>query len=109
MTRTAQAGGNGEAAVNLHRTTKGQRSTFFDNPEIDQLMTFIMELMTEVIVLQDKHDLLERFLDERGVLTREDLLDYVPNPEAEAQRTTERLALVKRVLRIHQPEGRQEG
>lgn len=100
------AAGNGEVA--LHRVTKGQRSIFFDNPDVDQLMTFIMELMTEVIVLRDKQDLMERFLDERGVLVREDLLDYAPAPEAEAERAADRLALIKRVLRLHQPQGRLE-
>lgn len=92
--------------VAFHKVTKGMRSYFLDDANADQLMTFMLELMTEVIVLKDKNDLLERFLSDNNIISREALMDYVPSPEAEAERTKERADLVKRVLRIHQPEGR---
>ncbi len=94
--------------VRLPRLTKGRRPYFFEDRNIDQLMTFFMELMTEVMVLRDRVDTVERHLDEKGVLTRADLRAYVPPPEVEAERTAERDAFVKQVLRIHVPGGRRD-
>ncbi len=96
------------AQVKMPRVTKGKRPYFFEDPSIDQVMTFFMELMTEVLVLRDRQDTVERILDEKGTLNREDLRAYIPDPEVEAERTKERDAFVKRVLRIHTPEGRQD-
>lgn len=96
------------AAVKLPRVTKGKRPSFFDDPAIDQMMTFFMELMTETMVLRDRLDTIERMLDEKGTLSRDDLKTYIPDGEVEAERTAERDAFVKRVLRLHVPEGRRD-
>lgn len=96
------------AAVKLPRVTKGKRPYFFEDPSIDQTMTFILELITEVQVLRDRQDTLERMLDEKGALSRADLRSFIPDGEVEAERTAERSAFVARVLRIHTPEGRQD-
>ena len=94
--------------VKLPRVTKGKRPYFFEDKSVDQVMTFILELMTEVMVLRDRQDTLERALDEKGTVSREDLRRYIPDPEVEAERNAERSAFIKRVLRIHSPEGRQD-
>ncbi len=96
------------SAVKLPRLTKGKRPYFFEDPSIDQTMTFILELLTEVLVLRDRQDTIERMLDEKGTLNRADLKSYIPDGDIEAERTAERAALVARVLRIHTPEGRQD-
>jgi hypothetical protein len=94
--------------VKLPRITKGKRPYFFEDPSIDQVMTFILELMTEVMVLRDRQDTMERMLEENGSLSREDVRNFIPDGDIEAERTAERSAFVKRVLRIHTPEGRQD-
>jgi hypothetical protein len=96
------------AEVKLPRLTKGKRPYFFEDQSVDQVMTFILELMTEVMVLRDRQDTLERMLDQKGTVNREDLRRYIPDGEIEAERNTERTAFINRVLRIHQPEGRQD-
>jgi hypothetical protein len=96
------------SAVKLPRVTKGKRPYFFDDPSIDQMMTFFLELMTEVQVLRDRQDTLERMLDEKRALNRADLNSYIPDGDVEAERNAERAAFVSRVLRIHTPEGRQD-
>jgi len=96
------------ASVKLPRVTKGKRPYFFEDPSIDQLMTFFMELMTEVQVLRDRQDTVERVLDEKGTLNRADLRAFIPTAEIEIERSQERDAFVKRVLRIHTSEGRQD-
>jgi hypothetical protein len=96
------------AEVKLPRVTKGKRPYFFEDRSIDQVMTFILELMAEVMVLRDRQDTLERALDEKGTISREDLRRYIPDADIEAERNAERSALINRVLRIHMPEGRQD-
>jgi hypothetical protein len=47
-------------------------------------------------------------LEEKGAINRNDLNNFIPDGDIEAERTAERTALVKRVLRIHVPGGREE-
>ena len=96
------------AAVKLPRLTKGKRPYFFEDKSVDQMMTFVLELMTEVMVLRDRQDTLERALDEKGTISREDLRAYIPDADVEVERNAERAAFINRVLRIHTPEGRQD-
>jgi hypothetical protein len=96
------------AEVKLPRVTKGKRPYFFEDKSVDQVMTFILELMTEVMVLRDRQDTLERALDENGTVSREDLRSYIPDADVEVERNAERQAFINRVLRIHTPEGRQD-
>lgn len=49
--------------VKLPRVSKGKRSRFFDDPAIDQMMTFMLELMAEVSSLHERQDTLERLLE----------------------------------------------
>lgn len=94
--------------VKLPRVTKGKRPYFFEDQSIDQVMTFFLELMTEVMVLRDRQDTLERMLDEKGAIDRAQVASYIPDGDVEAERTAERAAFVSRVLRIHTPGGREE-
>lgn len=96
------------ADVKLPRLTKGKRPYFFEDKSVDQVMTFFLELMTEVMVLRDRQDTLERMLDEKGVVSRDVLRRYIPDADIESERNAERSAFMNRVLRIHQPEGRQD-
>jgi hypothetical protein len=90
--------------IKLPRTTKGQRPSFFDDPSMDQMMTFILELTTELAVLRERQDTLERLLDERGTLTRADIEAFRPDDAGEAERAQWREAFLERVLRLHAAE-----
>jgi hypothetical protein len=95
--------------VVLPRLTKGKRPYFFEDHNIDQLMTFLLELMTEVSVVRDRLDTVERLLDRQTTITRSDIEDYRPDEKVEAERLAWRDAYVKRVLRMHVPQGREDG
>lgn len=97
---------NDPKPVTLPRAVKGKRPHFFADRSIDQVMTFVLELMTEVMVLRDRQDTIERMLDAKGTINREDIHSYIPDGDVEAERTAERTAFVHRVLRIHAPDGR---
>jgi hypothetical protein len=88
-------------AIKLPRRAKGKRPQFFDDPAIDQIMTFLLELATEVSVVYDRLDTVERLLDEKGTISRADIEAYRPNDAIEAERMARRDAYLKRVFRMH--------
>lgn len=91
-------------AVQLPRSTKGKRPQFFDDPSLDQMMTFLLELTTEVGVMRERLDTVERLLDDQGSVTRAAIEAYQPSPAVEAERNAWREAFLKRVYRMHPAE-----
>jgi len=89
-----------KADVRIPRKIKGRKSTFFDDPAIDQMMTFFTELMTEVSVLRDRVDTLEKILEDRTLLPPDALESYKHSAESEARRLKLRKSFVQRVLRV---------
>ena len=83
------------------RHAKGARPHFFDDPAIDQMLTFLVELTTEVSVLRDRVNTLERVLEANSVLDRNDIEAYQPDATAEQERMDQRRAFLKRVFRMH--------
>jgi hypothetical protein len=68
------------------------------------MMTFLLELTTEVGVLRERLDTVERLLDTKGSVTRAAIEAYQPDAAAEQERAAWRDAYLKRVLRMHAPE-----
>lgn len=89
-------------AIRLPRVSKGKRPQFFDDPAIDQMMTFIIELAAEVSVLFDRVDTVERLLDSKGTVSRADIENYRGDDKVEAERAQRRDGYLKRVFRMHQ-------
>ena len=90
--------------VKLPKHTKGKRPRFFDDPAIDQMMTFVIELTTEVAVLRERLDTVEYLLDSQGSVTRAAIEAFVPPPKTETERTAWRDSYLKRVFRMHTAE-----
>ena len=95
------ANSNTAPVVKLPRRAKGKRPQFFDDPAIDQMMTFILELATEVSVVYDRLDTVERLLDQKGTISRADIEAYRPNDTIESERMARRDGYLKRVFRMH--------
>jgi hypothetical protein len=89
--------------VKLPRISKGKRPQFFDDPAVDQMMTFFFELMTEVSVLRERLDTVERLLGDKGVVSRADIEAFRADAAVEAERTAWRDAYFRRVMRMHSP------
>ena len=49
-------------------------------------MTFFLELMMEVSVIRDRLDTVERLLDEKTAITRDDIESYRPDAAVEGER-----------------------
>ncbi len=89
--------------VRLPRSAKGKRPHFFADPAIDQVMTFVLELMAETTALRERADTVERLLEANGAVSRADIEAYRPDPELEQQRAAWADEFVRRVLRLHDP------
>jgi hypothetical protein len=80
----------------------GKRPWFFRDPDVERVLTITMAVATELAVLRQRLDTVERVLDERGVLTRADIEAFEPDKQAAEERgawTQEYLARVLRVMR----------
>lgn len=94
---------NGPDKVNLPRTSKGARSQFFDDPAVDQVMTFLLEMMAEMSTLRNRVDTIERLLDDKGQINRADIEAYRADAAVEAERAQWNQAFIRRVMRLHGP------
>ncbi len=90
--------------VKLPRVSKGKRSRFFDDPATDQMMTFFLELMAEVSALRERLDTVERLLEAKGSITRDDIEAYQPSAAVEAERAAWNNGFIRRVMRFHDPD-----
>jgi hypothetical protein len=88
-------------AVRLPAQTRGKRPHFFDDPAIDKMMTFLVELTTEVAVLRERCDTVEQLLNAHGSVTRDAIENFQPSAEVDAARNSWRDAYLKRVFRMH--------
>jgi hypothetical protein len=84
----------------LNRKAKGERPYFFDDPNIDRVVSMVMGLAGEVAVLHDRLDTLERLVAQHGGPTRAALDTYRPDATVAASRAVWRESFLGEVLRI---------
>ena len=78
---------------------KGKRPAYFDDPALDRLLSILMALVGEVSVLRERLDTVERVLEAKGSLSREDIETYVPDHEAALERGGLTREYVARIMR----------
>ncbi|MEO6170397.1 MAG: hypothetical protein ABIO84_05620 [Lysobacter sp.] len=83
---------------------KGKRPYFFQDPDVERVLSIAMVIAMEHAVTRQRLDALERLLESKGVATRAELEQFQPDAAAEAERTTWMQAYIARVLRIVQQE-----
>lgn len=88
----------------LQRKARGARPWFFDDPSVDKVVAMVMGLAGETAVLHDRLDTIERLLEARGLLTRDDIEGYRPGDDVLAERAAWREAFLGEVLRIVESE-----
>jgi hypothetical protein len=78
---------------------KGKRPQYFDDPALDRLLSITMALAGEVSVLRERLDTVERLLEAKGALRREDIETYAPDRDAAFERGARTREYIARVLR----------
>lgn len=86
------------------KRAKGRRPDYFEDPAIDRLMSMVLALVGEVSVVRDRLDTVERLLETRGTISREDIERYAPDRAAGEERGLATKAYVARIMRGFQQE-----
>lgn len=85
--------------IQTPRQAKGKRPQYFDDPNMDQMHAMIIALATEVSVLADRFDTIERVLENKGSVTRADIEAWEPDETAWEERKKSRAQLIRRLFR----------
>jgi polyhydroxyalkanoate synthesis regulator phasin len=84
--------------------SKGKRPYFFDDPAVERVLAITMAVAGELAVTHERLDTIERLLQQKGVLQREDIERYTPDDNAAEERQRWHAEYIARVLRIVQQE-----
>ena len=86
------------------KRAKGKRPEYFDEPALDRLYSVVFAMAAEVSALRERQDTVERLLDAKGTISREDIETYVPDREAGEERGLATRAYISRIMRGFQQE-----
>jgi hypothetical protein len=67
---------------------------------VDKLMAIVMALAGEVSVLRERLDTVERLAEAKGLLLRQEIEAYRPDPQSAEEREQWRAQYIARVLRV---------
>lgn len=88
----------------MAKKAKGERPAFFDDPQIDKLLAIIMALAGEVSVLRERLDTIERLIEVKGLLSRQEIEAYTADEASATEREQWRAEYLERILRVIHPE-----
>lgn len=89
--------------INLAGTkAKGNRPYFLNDKQTEQVMSITMALAMELSVTRERVATLECLLEEKGLLTRDEIENYKPDAAEVATRSIATQEYLARILRILQ-------
>jgi hypothetical protein len=105
-TKTPPLEGLGEADDILMAgdKSKGGRPYFFNSTETERVMNIAMAIATEVAVVRERMDTIERLLEAKGIISQKEIEDFVPTDEQAEERQLWHARYTARILRIVQQE-----
>jgi hypothetical protein len=78
---------------------KGKRPAYLDTPADDRMLSILMAVVSEVSVLRERIDTIERLLDAKGTISRADIEHYSPDLDTGRERNVQTRAYIARVMR----------
>lgn len=78
---------------------KGKRPQYFDDPQVEAMLSMLMALVGEVSVLKERLDTVERLLEANGAIRREDIETFAPDRAAGTQRGAMIREYIARIMR----------
>ena len=78
---------------------------YFLNAEVERVLAITMAAVQELAVARERIDTLERLLEAKGVMARDEIEHFAPTPDQAAERGLWLQEYLARVLRIVQQEG----
>lgn len=92
------------SGINVKRSIRGRRPQFFDDRAVDQLHGMVMAMAAEMAVLYERVDTMERVAAAKGVMLREELEKFRPDPAVQAAREEWRQQFLKRMFYLYREE-----
>lgn len=83
---------------------KGKRPYFFEDKAVERVLNITMAVASEVAVQHERLDTLERLLEAKGVLSRQEIEQFKPTLQEGEERQVWHAKYIARVLRIVQQE-----
>jgi polyhydroxyalkanoate synthesis regulator phasin len=84
--------------------SKGGRPYFFNSAETERVLNIAMAIATEVAVVRERLDTIERLLDAKGLLSQQEIEAFVPDEQQAEERQLWHARYAARILRIVQQE-----
>jgi hypothetical protein len=84
--------------------SKGGRPFFFNSAETERVMNIAMAIATEVAVIRERIDTIERLLQTKGILKQSEIESFIPSDEQAEERQLWHARYAARILRIVQQE-----
>lgn len=84
--------------------SKGARPYFFEEPAVERVLNIAMAVATEVAVVRERMDTIERLLESKGVLLQSEIEGFVPTDEQADERQLWHARFAARIMRIVQQE-----
>ena len=84
--------------------SKGQRPYFFDDPAVERVLNITMAIATEVAVIRERVDTIERLLEQKDILKQSEIESFVPSEEEAEERQLWHTRYTARIMRIVQQE-----
>jgi hypothetical protein len=82
--------------------SKGGRPYFFNDPMVEKVLNITMSVATELAVTRERLDSIERLLEQKGILDRKEIENFIPSDEEAAQRQLWHARYASRILRMVQ-------
>ncbi|MDI3295406.1 hypothetical protein [Janthinobacterium tructae] len=84
-----------------NRRAKGKRPQFLDDPAVERVLSIAVAVATELAVLRERVDTIERLLEKNGSLVRADIENF-RDPQAHVERSQWQKEYVARIFRMLQ-------
>jgi hypothetical protein len=84
--------------------SKGGRPYFFNSQETERVFNIAMAIATEVAVVRERIDTIERLLEAKGIVSQKEIEAFVPTDEQAEARQLWHARYAARILRIVQQE-----
>jgi hypothetical protein len=76
----------------------GSTKSLFEDPAIDRLLAMVISLGAEVAALREELDSLHCLVVDKGVVSAEEIANFIPPAASQARRDRQREALVANLL-----------
>ncbi len=84
--------------------SKGGRPYFLNDPAVERVMNIAMAVATEVAVVRERMDTIERLLQQKGILQQSEIEAFVPTDAQAEERQLWHARYAARIMRIVQQE-----